>query len=306
MAGVFSGYASITMLIVLGVFLAQLRIVDEDGQRTLSTLALSVASPALLITVLQDASPGSVMSGDLIVTSAAVFMTAALAGVVAVARGMRSSDVVMWAMCSAYGNAGNLGLPIAAYVLGDAALAAPTLLLQMLILQPLIMMAMDVDRDEAGLSVRRVIIASASNPITVASALGLALAVTGSTVPLTIGDPLTLLAGMAVPSMLIAYGVSLRLGPLPGRGVPLGELGVVVALKLIVQPLLAYTLGRFVVDLSPSHLLAVTVLAALPAAHSVFVVANRYHRSSMLARDAIFVSTLTSVPTIIVIIAILG
>lgn len=306
MADVFSGYASIILLIVLGILLAQLRIIDEDGQRTLSTLALSVASPALLITVLQDANPGSLMSRDLIVTSAAVFMTAALAGVVAVTRGVRSSDVVMWAMCSAYGNAGNLGLPIAAYVLGDAALAAPTLLLQMLILQPLIMAAMDVDRNEGGTSVRRVVIASASNPITVASALGLALAVTGFTVPDTIEDPLTLLAGMAVPSMLIAYGVSLRLGPLPGRGVPLGELGVVVALKLIVQPLLAYTLGRFLLDLSPSHVLAVTVLAALPAAHSVFIVASRYQRSSMLARDAIFVSTLLSVPTLILITAILG
>ena len=38
--------------------------------------------------------------------------------------------------CGAYVNAGNLGLPIAAYALGDAALIAPMLLVQLLVLQP--------------------------------------------------------------------------------------------------------------------------------------------------------------------------
>jgi malonate transporter len=85
--------------------------------------------------------------------------------------------------------------------------------------------------------------------------------------------------------------------------VPAIELGGVVLLKLVVQPLVAFAVARFALDLSTSHLLAVTVLAALPTAQNVFVVASRYERRSMLARDAIFVSTLLSVPIFIVITA---
>ena len=47
------------------------------------------------------------------------------------------------ALCATYVNAGNLGLPIAAYVLGDVALVAPTLLLQMLVMQPIALAVLD-------------------------------------------------------------------------------------------------------------------------------------------------------------------
>ena len=49
------------------------------------------------------------------------------------------------ALASSYVNAGNLGLPVAAYVLGDAAFVAPTLLLQLLVLQPTALAALDAD-----------------------------------------------------------------------------------------------------------------------------------------------------------------
>lgn len=50
---------------------------------------------------------------------------------------------VIGTLCSMYVNAGNLGLPIATYVLGDAALVAPVLLLQLLLLQPVAMAVLD-------------------------------------------------------------------------------------------------------------------------------------------------------------------
>ena len=52
-------------------------------------------------------------------------------------------DTVIGTPARAYVNAGNLGLPIAAYVLGDVALVAPTLLLQMLVLQPIALAVLD-------------------------------------------------------------------------------------------------------------------------------------------------------------------
>ena len=54
----------------------------------------------------------------------------------------------------------------------------------------------------------------------VGSLLGLLLSVSGLPLPDVIRDPLGLVGGMAVPAMLLAYGVSLRLGPRPGAGEP--------------------------------------------------------------------------------------
>ena len=49
-----------------------------------------------------------------------------------------------------------------------------------------------------------------------------------------------------------------------------------------------------------------TVLAALPTAQNIFVHATRYGRGEVLARDSIFVTTVLSVPAIVLVAALLG
>lgn len=306
MDGVFAGFATIGLIIGLGILLAHLRIIDAAGQRTLSTLAFYVASPALLVTVLEDSDLGEVFSGNLVATAAAVVVAALAYIAVAVLRRQDLGSTVVGTMCAAYVNAGNLGLPIAAYVLGDPALVAPILLMQLLVLQPLALTLLDVAVSETRLSVGAVVSRPLKNPITIGSAIGLGFALTGLELPTAVHDPLALVGGMAVPSMLIAYGVSLRLGPLPGRGVAPAELALATGLKMVVQPLAAYLVGRFALGLGDEQLLAVTVLSALPTAQNVFVIASRYERSVLLARDAIFVSTLASVPVVVLITALIA
>lgn len=305
MAGVFTGFATISVLIALGALLAQLRILDERGQKTLSTVAFYVASPALLITVMDDSDLGFVLSGNLVAVAGGVLVAATLVATVETLRRRGLGNTVVAVLCGSYANAGNLGLPIAAYVLGDPVLVAPTLLLQMLVLQPLALVLLDADASTTKLSFWDVIRRPLTNPITVASLIGVALSVTDLDLPTAVSDPLELVAGMAVPSMLIAYGVALRLGPLPGRGVPALELAAVVATKQIVQPVAAYLIGRFALGLDAEALLAVTVLSALPTAQNVFVVAQRYNRATLLARDVIFVSTLATVPAILLVVLLL-
>lgn len=305
MSGVFAGFATIAVLIGLGILLAHLGVVDAGGQRTLSTIAFFVASPALLVTVLEDTDVSVVFSGNLVASTAAVGVVGALSIAVSIARGHDLAQGVVAALTSGYVNAGNLGIPIAAYVLDDAALIAPTLLLQLLVLQPLALTLLDVAVLPHRPSVGAILMRPLKNPITVGSAIGLVLALADIELPTAVHNPLELVAGMSVPSMLLAYGISLRLGPLPGRGVPAAELTAVVALKMVVQPVVAYSVGR-AAGLDDHGLLAVTVLASLPTAQNVFIVASRYNRSTLLARDAIFVSTLCSVPVITVVAALLA
>lgn len=306
MGGVLEGFATLAVVIALGALLAHLGIIDLTGQRSLSLTAFYVASPALLVTVLEDSDPSRVLSGPLVATAAGVVVSAGLVVAYALARRRDPGTTVVAMLCSAYVNAGNLGIPIAAYALGDAALVVPALMMQLLVLQPLALTVLDVITSPRRPSVAKILSRPVTNPLTIASFLGLALAITGSELPAAVHQPLELVGGMAVPAMLIAYGVALRLGPLPGRGVAPEVLAAVSVLKMVVQPVAAYVVGRFAVGLDGHDLFAVTLLSALPTAQNVFVIATRYDRGSLLARDAIFVTTLASVPVAVVISALLA
>ena len=306
MQGVVEGFATIGVVIGLGVLLAQLGVLDLAAQRMLSRLSFFVASPALMVTVLGRADVTSVLSRSLVATASAVLVCAVLYLLAARLVWRKPvADTVIGTLSAVYVNAGNLGLPIAAYVLGDAALVAPTLLMQLLVLQPLALAVLDHAVSGRGFSVARALTRPLTNPLTVGSLVGLALAITGVELPRAIEDPLVLVGGMAVPSMLLAYGISLRLGPRPGHGTSAVEIGYITALKLVVQPLTAYVAGRFVLDLDAKALFAVTVLAALPTAQNIFVHATRYRRAEVLARDSIFVTTVLSVPAIATVAALL-
>jgi malonate transporter and related proteins len=306
--GVLTGFATIGIIIGLGFLLAQLKILDATAQGVLTRIAYYVASPALMVTVLGGTDVHRLLSANLIASLASVVVAATTAVLLARLLWKREAgDTVIAAFCSAYVNAGNLGLPIAAYALGDAALVAPMLLAQLIILQPTGLAVLDAITHEPSpdISRRRSLLIRLTrplrNPLAVGSLVGLALALTGIKLPLIINAPLTLVGGVAVPSMLLAYGISLRLGPRPGAGEPPIQVGALVLLKLVVQPIAAYLIGAYAVGLEGRDLLAVTVIAALPTAQNVFTLAMRYDRGVLLARDTIFVATLLSVPVILVI-----
>jgi predicted permease len=294
--GVLAGFATIGIIIGLGFLLAQLRILDAAAQGVLTRIAFYVASPALLVTVLGATDVQRLLSGNLIASLGSVAVAATIAVLLARVLWRREAgETVIAGFCAAYVNAGNLGLPIAAYALGDAALIAPMLLAQLLITQV----------PSPGISRRRLLLIRLTrpfrNPLAVGSLIGLILALTGIKLPVAINAPLTLVGGMAVPSMLLAYGISLRLGPRPGAGEPPIQIAALVLVKLVVQPIVAFLIGMYALGLGRHDLLAVTVIAALPTAQNIFTFAVRYDRGVILARDMIFAATVLSVPVILII-----
>jgi predicted permease len=302
MGGVVAGFATIAVVIAVGYVLAACRVLDETAQTTLARVAFFVASPCLLLTVMSKTDVAHALSRNLLATAAGVVVAGLPYAVVArVYWKRRIDETVIGTMCSAYCNAGNLGLPIAAYVLGNAALIAPMLLLQLVVLQPIALALLDAGRT-GSFSVGRALLTPLTNPLTVGTLLGGVLALTGWRLPSFVADPIGLVGAMAVPGVLLAYGISLRLGPLPGRGVPATELALVSALKLVAQPLGAYLAGR-ALGLDRAALLALAVTAALPSAQNIFVHATRFARQQTLARDAIFVTTIGSIPAIFAITA---
>lgn len=236
MQGIVAGFSTIAAVIAIGYLMALLHVLDEQAEEALTRLAYFVATPCLLVIVVGETDSSHVLSRGLVATLGGVL--AAALPYILVARLVwrrRADEVAIGAMCSAYCNAGNLGLPVAAYVLGDASLVAPMILLQVLVLQPIILIVLDAGRT-AKASLIRAVRSPLTNPLTLATLTGVALSLADVTLPPLVRNPIELVGGIAVPGVLLAYGMSLRRGPLPGRGTPPGEIALVAALKLVAQP----------------------------------------------------------------------
>ncbi|WBB82172.1 AEC family transporter [Micromonospora sp. WMMD882] len=196
-------------------------------------------------------------------------------------------------------NAANIGIPIAVYVLGDASIVAPVILFQLLVMTPLAFTVLETAGGGPRRSLARVVVRPLTNPVTVACALGVTCALTGWLPPGPVLRPVELVAPMAVPTALLAYGLSLAGAPRPASGVTGPDVRLAVVLKAVVQPLVAYLVARYALGLPQPAVLAGTVTAALPTAQNVFVYAARYDRGVVLARDAVLLSTAVAAPVLV-------
>jgi malonate transporter and related proteins len=303
MQAALSGYLAIAVIVAAGWLAAHLRVLDDNARRVLSRTAFMVAAPVLLFTLVARADLKHLFSATVIVSALAIVSVLGLYLVVGrLWLGSRPvQPQVIGALCSGYTNAGNLGLPIAAYVLGDMTWMAPILLIQVVILQPTALALLDATGSDPATSGRRwwyYLSLPIRNPLTVGTVAGLVVNALNLPVPEPVWSPAVMLGAVAVPAMLLAFGISLRLDPLPGRGAHAPELLLVSVLKVLVQPAVAYGLARWF-GLAVDQVLAVTVIAALPTAQNIFVIASRYRVGYRLSRDAIFISTLASIPVII-------
>lgn len=306
MQGVLSGFFVIGAVIAAGFLLAHIGIFDEKTQNVLARLSFYVAMPVLFVTMMADEDISAVLSVDLVASlvSIAVITAVWLLSARTVWK-LPLPETITGAFASVYVNSGNLGLPIATYVLDSPTRIVPVLLTQLLFLQPIGLALLDLTTgSEAHFTISAFVSRFVRNPLTIATLVGVLLSVFHVHIPALLAAPLHMVGSMAVPTLLMAFGISLRLGPKPDRASgPL--LAWQTFLKLVAMPAVAWAFGRFVMGLGHADLLAVTVMAGLPTAQNVFVVASQYGRGVVMVRDAIFVTTIVSLPTIFVIAALL-
>ncbi|MFB2557245.1 AEC family transporter [Herbiconiux liangxiaofengii] len=306
MLGVLTGFGIIAFVIAVGYVVQRVGILPPDARLVLNRVAFFVATPALLFTVLSRSHPATVFSAPLLVTLISVVVAAGLFLLVSrlwFRRPVAETTVGMAA--SAYVNANNIGLPVAVYVLGSAQLIAPVLLLQLIVLAPVTLTVLDVTtRGKA--SVRSILSQPVRNPMIIASLVGLVVALTGVVLPEPVMAPFELIGGAAVPLVLIAFGMSLvgqkPLAPGSGRR----EIIVASAMKLLVMPVVAYVLARFVFALPAHQVFEVVALSSLPTAQNIYNFAVRYQRGVVLARDTVLVTTIGSVPLLVLVAALLA
>ncbi|WP_369036611.1 MULTISPECIES: AEC family transporter [Streptomyces] len=306
MQGVLTGFAVIAVVIGVGYAIGLRGYLGDNGREVLTKLAFHVATPALLFTTLAKADLSVIFSSRLLVTALSTIAAASVFIAVGVVRRWGIGRTTIGALCSSYVNSGNLGIPIAVYVLGDASLVAPVLLFQQIVVTPIALTVLDLTSTGEKGPLWRQLITPLRNPIAVGSLSGVLVSATGLTVPAPVMDPLTLIGNMSVPAVLLAFGISLSGSTLPLRGSERTPVLLSVALKSVGQPLAAWALGAGVFGLRGAPLLDVVVTSALPAAQNLFTYAGRYRVAETLARESILLSTILAVPVLVVVAALLG
>jgi len=306
MIDILTGFAVIALAVVVGWIAGRTGVLGPNARPVLARLNFSVLSPFLLFSVLSTADVRALFSALLPVSALAalsVMLVFSTVSLLLLRQGVARATV--GALASGYVNGNNIGIPIALYLLGDAAYSAPIVLLQLLLFAPIALAVLGATV-QGRTSIAAILRSTFTNPIIIGSLLGVLVSVSGVELPPIVQDPIRLIGQAAVPLMLIAYGLSLHGTRLLEPGTGLREVVLAATLKLAAMPAIAWALGAFVFGLEARDLYAVTVLAALPTAQNVFNFAQRYDTAEVVARDTVFVTTVGSVPVLLLVSVLLG
>ncbi len=278
---VFSVVLPVFSIILLGWWLAGRSRMDLP---TLSNLALLVTSPALMFSVLAGAEVDYQSWGVLVAGTLWIALgTAALAALYLWFTGTSRRGLLLAAI---FWNAGNLTLPLARLAYGDAGLeAAAVIFVTVAILTSTV--GLWIAKGENGFSeiVRM--------PLVYGSVGGLALAISGQTLPRFVMEPIEMLGAMAIPLLLINLGMHLR-------SLVLREIRhtvVVVAIRVVGGATCAVL---FIALLGVSGVERKVLLLAsiMPAAVINVIIAQRYSTDPSLVASAVALGTLVSLVTI--------
>jgi malonate transporter len=311
MISAFSGFALIGVIVFMGWIVGRW---VEFPVAALGRLVYLVLAPCLLFTVVSKADLGVLFSEPLLVSTAAACVCFALypliirgegregRGEAGGDRGREGRDRgtrIVGALAGGYTNANYIGLPIATYVLHDAALVVPIVILQVLVITPVALTLLEIVT-VGHASVRSVLATPLKNPLIAAVILGALVAVTGVRLPTVVADPIATVGEAAVPVVLLVFGLSLHGQRMLAPGSDRVATIVAVAMKTAVMPAVALGLAT-ALRLPRDATYSVTVLAGLPTAQNVFLYAQRFSAGLVLIRDAIFLSTLACVPALLLI-----
>jgi malonate transporter len=306
MVGVLIGFAIIGFVIAVGYVVGRAGLLGAHADYVLSRLAFFVLSPALLFTVLAEADLESLFSNLLPVAAIAAGVNLVVYASLALAVWRRPiADATIGSLASAYANANNIGLPVSVFVLGDASTSAPVILLQLIVFAPIGLTILDLATSGRP-SVRRIVLQPVRNPLIIASALGVVIAVSQVEIPPEVFRPFEIIGGAAIPVVLLTFGMSLHGSRVLAPGTDRVGVVVATALKVVLMPLTAWIVARFVFGLEGHALFAAVTLAALPTGQNVFNYAQRYDRGVVLARDVVLITTALSFPVLLVVAALLA
>jgi malonate transporter and related proteins len=288
-------------LIFLGFACGRLKTLPESGLEWMNFFILYLVLPALFYRILAKTPFEQLNNIPFIVTATcATFLVLVLSFLVALAIRRDLAEATIASLAGAYGNIGYMGPGLALATLGAQAAAPVALIfcfetLLFFSLAPFFVGLARPSRAGFGATAMEAVRRIALNPLMIATALGVASAALRFEPPVALDRLMAFLQAAAAPCALFVLGVTVALRPF--ERVPWDVPGL-VAIKLLLHPAvmlaMLVTFGPF----DPDWVATAVLMAALPPALNVFVLARQYEAWIAPASGSVLLGTMVSVATL--------
>lgn len=301
--------APLFLMVFLGWALVKIGLFDNKVTKALSQFVFKLLMPVMLFHLMSDASERPPVDFKVLIAFFGSCVVVYIIGSFLGGRIFRqdSTGRVITGMGGIFGNNVQLGVPIVQTSLGTVAMPTISLLIifNVLLLWTSATACVEFGRTGGKIDWRKFLVALKNifkNPIVLGILIGTGWSLTGIPLPETVDKSAALVATATTPCALIVVGMGLAQHSFTAA---LPKASLITLLKLAVQPFLVWVLCRLL-GLGEIETNAATVLACLPVAINLYIMAAQFESEEGAASNAIFVSTFISAFTVPLTLTLLG
>ncbi len=288
-------------LILLGYVAGKLTDIPESGLAWMQTFVIYIALPALFFNIIAATPIGQLANGRFVLltlSSTALIFLIALATSLRRTRDLATSAIQ--ATGGAYANVGYMGPGLTLVAMGPESAVPVALIfvfdsLFFFTVVPLLMGVAGARKGSLFDTVRLIVWRVVTHPFNIATAAGFVAAALQMPPPVPIAKLLGLLQGAAAPCALFVMGVTVAQRPL--RKIE-SEMPLLLALKLVAHPVMVWVLLSAFWDFGRVWTFSAVLMASLPPALSVFVIATQYQTYVERSSQLVLAGTVASVVTV--------
>ncbi len=288
-------------LIFLGYGCGRFKQIPETGLAWMNFFLIYVALPCLFYRILAKTPLDELNNAPFVVgTTLATYAAFAIGFGVGAVLLRQNALSTMTALAAAYGNVGYMGPGLAIATLGAQATVPVALIfcfdnILVFSLVPFFMALSGTDKKGVGAVAIEVLRRIVLHPFIIATLLGVLSAALRFEPPVALDRLMQFLQNAAAPCALFVLGVTVALRPL--RTIP-WEVPAVLSIKLVLHPLIVLLLLSLLGPFNRVWVYTAVLMAALPPALNVFVMARQYDSWVEQASASVLVGTLASVVTL--------
>jgi malate permease and related proteins len=269
----------------------------DASVRTVSRVSFNALSPCLvfdqLVTSNLTGSEFGRMALFCVLLTASMGLAALLAAVPLRLDRQTLSSFLLVVMFS---NSGNYALPVVLFAFGNPALGHASVYF---VTSAILVYTVGVFVAAKRLSMRRAFQSLGRVPAIYAVAAASVVMAAGVTPPLAVMRPISMLSDAALPTMLLVLGMQLERAVMPKRP---AAVAIAVMLSLVVGPFVGLGLSILLGLAGPARQAAI-LMASMPAAVITTVLALEFDLEPSFVTSAVFVSTILSPFSLVLVIA---
>ena len=289
-------------LIFIGFACGKIKQIPDTALAWMNFFIVYVSLPALFYRILAQTPLEQLAQIDFVfATTLSTFWAFAIAFTVGMLiRGGRIDESTIAGLAGGYGNIGYMGPGLALATLGPKAAVPVALIfcfdtLLLFSLVPFMMAIASPNKKSIASVAKEVAWRIGSNPLVIATAVGILSAAIHFKPPLALDRLMQFLQNAAAPCALFTLGVTVALRPL--KKMP-WEVPFLTGVKLVLHPIIMFLLLSLFGPFDQTWVYTAVLMAALPPALNVFVFARQYDTWVEEASSAVLIGTVVSVLTL--------